>query len=221
MKIIFLALSISLFYSCGKPLGPADPITENTPGAKVIDKTITNSMYFKLGSYWIYEGDRGEYDSVWVDSRSTLNFDMTSKTQQFNTYLFSSIEQNSRVIWCQFRQIEPDTQYRIQIAKYYRGTSSGLINADIFRRSKGSTNNCITCTGDTAILMPTYTLNGIRYTNVWRFLTKDIIKDYPSSLITDTVGYYFFAENYGIIQKFENVSGAPNHFKLIRYHIEK
>ena len=69
--------------------------------------------------------------------------------------------------------------------------------------------------------MPTYTLNGIRYTNVWRFLTKDIIKDYPSSLITDTVGYYFFAENYGIIQKFENVSGAPNHFKLIRYHIEK
>ena len=216
MKIIFLALSISLFYSCGKPLGPADPITENTPGAKVIDKTITNSMYFKLGSYWIYEGDRGEYDSVWVDSRSTLNFDMTSKTQQFNTYLFSSIEQNSRVIWCQFRQIEPDTQYRIQIASYFRGTSSGLINADIFRRSKGSTNNCITCTGDTAILMPTYTLNGIRYTNVWRFLSKSLMSNYPNSKIDSNIGLYYIAENVGIIAKSEF-----NFFKLKRYHIEK
>ena len=216
MKIIFLALSISLFYSCGKPLGPADPITENTPGAKVIDKTITNSMYFKLGSYWIYESDRGEYDSVWVDSRSTLNFDMTSKTQQFNTYLFSSIEQNSRVIWCQFRQIEPDTQYRIQIANYFRGTSSGLINADIFRRSKGSTNNCITCTGDTAILMPTYTLNGIRYTNVWRFLSKSLMSNYPNSKIDSNIGLYYIAENVGIIAKSEF-----NFFKLKRYHIEK
>ena len=173
----------------------------------MIDKTITNSMYFKLGSYWIYEGDRGEYDSMWVDSRSTLNFDMTSKTQQFNTYLFSSIEQNSRVIWCQFRQIEPDTQYRIQIASYFRGTSSGLINADIFRRSKGSTNNCITCTGDTAILMPSYTLNGKEYINVWHLKSKI------------GLAHFYFAENIGPISKSDG--GLPHYYKLIRYHIVK
>lgn len=216
MRTLFVLIGISIFYTCGKP---TEPITETTPGAKVIDKTITNAMYFKVGSYWIYESDRGLIDSVWVDSRSSINFYRDNKTQVFNTYLFSSIEQNSRIIWCEFQSPDQvDTQYRIQIASYFRGSSSGLINADIFRPTKGSTNTCKTCTGDTAILMSGYTINGKKYTNVWRFLNK--AKD-SICIANPNCGNYFMAENVGIIQKFENVGGAPNNFKLKRYHIVK
>jgi len=214
---LIICLGVLQITSCIKPTNN-DPITETTPGAKVIDKTITNSMYFKKGSYWIYEGDRGEYDSMWIDSKSNLAFETNTKAQEFNTYIYSSIEQNSRVIWCQYRQFEPDTQYRIQIASYFRGSSSGLINADIFRRSKGSTNTCITCTGDTAILLPTYSLNGKEYKNVWKFISKKFRQVYQDDS-NPQIGEYYLAQDIGLIDKQEG--GALHYFKLKRYHIVK
>jgi hypothetical protein len=211
LSILFEVL---LTISCIKPTNN-DPLTESSPGVKVIDKTITNAMYFKKGSYWVYESDRGEIDSMWVDSRSSINFNADSKAQEFNTYMFSSIEQNSRIVWCQIRQFDPDTQFRIQIASYFRGSASGLINADIFKPAKGTTNKCITCTGDTAILMPTYTLNGITYKNVWRLINKQYRSVYDANL--ESSGQYYFAEGIGIIEKEDG--GLPHYFKLKRYHI--
>jgi len=212
MYIGFVQLS-----SCIKPTNN-DPITETTPGAKVIDKTITNSMYFKVGSYWIYENDKGELDSMWVDIKSSIGFDRNSKAQYFNTYLYSSIEQNSRVISVEFEKFEPDTQIRIQVLNYYRGSQNGIISADIFKQGKESTNTCLTCKGDTAILMPTYTVKGKEYKNVWRLVTKKY-RDIFNNDSDPNSGEYYFAENIGIVDKSEG--GAPHFSKLIRCHIEK
>ena len=222
--IVFVSICI-LTTSCGKPNIIDEPLTETSPGVKVIDKTITNSMYFKVGSYWIYESDKGLIDSMWIDSKTSIGIDRDNKSQTFYTYLFSSISNNSLVLGVQFwNPNQPDTQIRISIGSWSGNTSggggniSGLINADIFKQGTGSTNTCKTCTGDTAILMPSYSVGNKTYTNVWRFLLKS--KDKPC-IENQDCGNYFMAENIGLIKKFVYVGGAPNEFKLIRYHIVK
>ena len=211
-------MGFTFLYSCIKN---NDPLTENSPGVKVIDKTITNAMYFKKGSYWIYESDKGKIDSMWVEQGS-IGIGNINKTQGFDIIIMSSLKNNINVA-CGFENPSTqDTQYRIFIGSYNGnmngGNISGIISADIFKPAKGTNNKCITCTGDTAILMPTYTLNGITYKNVWRFLLKS--KDKPC--VDDSeCGNYYMAENIGLIKKFEYVGGLPHYFKLKRYHIEK
>ena len=82
-NLIIIFLGFTFLYSCIKN---NDPLTENTPGVKVIDKTITNAMYFKPGSYWIFESDKGEIDSMWSDAKSSIAFNGNDKTQLISTY---------------------------------------------------------------------------------------------------------------------------------------
>jgi hypothetical protein len=211
-NLIIIFLGFTFLYSCIKN---NDPLTENTPGVKVIDKTITNAMYFKPGSYWIYESDKGEIDSMWVEQGSTWISNM-HKTQSFDNIILSSLNKSIRVA-CSFENPSTqDTQYRISIGSYNQGNISNFISADIFKPAKGTTNKCITCTGDTAILMPYFTQDGIRYKNVWRFISKALKQAYPNSLIDSSLGEYYMAENIGIIRKW-----SSNEFKLRRYHIVK
>ena len=205
--------------SCIKPTNN-EPITETTPGAKVIDKTITNAMYFKKGSYWVYESDRGEIDSMWVQQGS-IGIGNINKTQGFDIIIMSSLKNNINVA-CGFENPSTqDTQYRIFIGSYNGnmngGNISGIISADIFKPAKGTTNKCITCTGDTAILMPTYKLEGNEFKNVWYLSSKFNYQLYKDSF--PKYGEFYFAENIGLIDKEEG--GLPHYFKLIRYHIEK
>jgi hypothetical protein len=216
-NLIIIFLGFTFLYSCIKN---NDPLTENSPGVKVIDKTITNAMYFKKGSYWIYESDKGKIDSMWVEQGS-IGIGNINKTQGFDIIIMSSLKNNINVA-CGFENPSTqDTQYRISIGSYNGnmngGNISGIISADIFKPAKGTNNKCITCTGDTAILMPNYTLNGITYKNVWRLINKQYRSVYDANL--ESSGQYYFADGIGIIEKEDG--GLPHYFKLKRYHIEK
>ncbi|MCU0350198.1 MAG: hypothetical protein MUF43_05120 [Flavobacterium sp.] len=214
MRNLTLFVAILLLNACEKPYD--DSLTENSPGVRVIEKTITNAMYFKKGSYWIYESDRGEIDSMWVD-RGSIGFEYINKTQNFDNIIFSSLNNNLYVACGLENPYLADTQYRISIGSYNQGNISNFINADIFKPAQGNNNRCKTCTGDTAILMPTYKLDGKTYKNVWRFLSKQYRDVYDIKL--ESNGQYYFAEGIGLIEKQDG--GLPHYYKLIRYHIEK